>query len=1317
MRQPCHEAATTGCFWLTSGCNAVQFPDHEIPCRGQSKKTNYWHGQLLVATSVVSDMHDELFRDPSKETRLRIQDDQETLGERSSTSRSLWKEGDYLDGFLLEKMLGSGSSGVVFRAVDVKTERRCALKLLKSGSPDDWLRNKLGFRRMMPIAHPNLLRVDRIYQLNSCIALSMEEVKGVTFGEVIKRYQKLDSVEAYRRLLSLLRDFAKGLNEMHSHELLHRDIKPDNLMVDESERGRIIDYGLVDSFGLNRPVGGTSDFLVGTPHYFPPEVICTQLYLPAGDIFSLGIVILDALYSLQSRADGEQAGLERSRKNQRADAEQIGVAIQKLPDSVPSTILDACREMLEQEPSDRPTAMGLSRLGLPRTQTIHWHKKETLIGRTRECREVFAWVENVFDGDVGRFHITGPSGIGKTRFLDEVVDYIDSKNWGQVFRAQCRLREDHPLQAFDQICDAVTSRYMRDDREVMTLDPVSVELLHGVFPVLVNVLQPNMQFQPTGLRSENLDKFEAAARLTEQLRLMGPLFLVIDDSQWADRETLNLLDRLQSAIGKDGLGIITASREERDPQRTFSTHSIGLPPLALDHSVTIVRRAADRWALDVSDEIIEELAVSTLGSPFRLQQLADEFRTGGAVADLADADVMKLSSLDRLWKKRADRLSEEARGILTYVMTSGGRVSTQQLGELTSLGETVDVAISELAQQGLVTDEATGGECITIFHDRVADELIKTLPEEDVRLAHHAWAVLLINQNDPERQSARVAGHLFAANEPILAVPYAIAAAKDSERRLAMTEAGRWYAQVIAHVEDSEKIAFLRKASSCYAAASLPVEASLYYQELSTLVDSEEAIECRLMAMKFLLLCGRLGTIRDQLHELAEMLGVPVPMSSPMSRWGSSMRVLYQKMMLGSQALSETVQAVLGQTDKQQTDDSRHGPGDVSKLDRQRLQMCMSLIRPMTFLDTRYAYQLCLANLRLVRRCGSRVDQVHALIVEAVFDCHEHGRRRAQAQTNLMRIQPEVERLNSDRASAVWWSGIAHSHALSCRWFHVANPAKTSICHYQNVVDASGFEIAHMLWIDIWSNWFVGNWSEMFEVADTIADDAMKRSDLFQLVLVTGGFGCGAWLGRDRTQEVSQLQERCADFTLDSREANLFKVFEYIAQIQKCIYEGKYLEGWGFYQRLAGGLRQFPRASVQLARVSALAVGTLLATHNYAIDLTDEWFAHVQSLTRQLRRERIGFACLLADLYDGLLQLHLGRRKGNEQALQDAKQFLDSARNQAKEQHLLPFRFAAEDALVELQHGFSEGLLRGQMMKNEIVCPERFIKLYTVPLE
>ena len=1267
-------------------------------------------------------MQDEIFRDPSKETSLRLQDDKETLRERAKSDHSPWDEGDCLDGFLLEKKLGSGSSGVVFRAFDTTTERRCALKILKSCSPDELLRNKLGFRRMMPIAHPNLLRVDRIYQLGPCIALSMEEVRGVTFSEAIKKYRKLDPVQTYRILLSLLRDFSAGLDVMHSHELLHRDIKPDNLMVDESGRGRIIDYGLVESFGLNRTVGAGSNFLVGTPHFFPPEVICTQLYLPAGDIFSLGISMLEAIYDLQPQSHEQPSGLERSRKNQRADAKQIEAAIRALPDSVPGVILDACREMLEQEPCDRPTAMGLSRLGMPSTHSVSWHKQEPMMGRVSECEKLFAWVEDVFTGELGRFHITGPAGIGKTRLLNEVVDYIEGKNWGQVFRARCRLREDHPLQAFDQICDAVANRYMLDDREVMMLDPVSVELLKGVFPVLGNVLQPDMRNVMHDASPVGMDKFIAATRLTQQLRKVGPLFLVIDDSQWADRDTLNLLDQLQAAAGDAGLGIITTSIEDSDPQRTLATHTLKLNPLNLEDSLAMIKRAADRWSVDISDDMCRELALSAQGSPFRLHQLTDEFRPGGAVANLTGDNVAVLPSLERLWKERADRLSDEARGILTYVVTSGGYVSTQQLGDLTCLGETVDVAISELSQQGLVIDEATGGECITIFHDRVADELIATLPRQDVQLAHQAWAAWLMERRDAEPYSARIAGHLFAANEPALAVPHAVAAAQDSERRLAMTEAGRWYGRVIGHVDDAEKVIFLRKASRCYAAAALPVEASLYYQELSTLVGNDESIECRLMATRLLLRCGRLDTIYDQLHELAEMLGAPAPNRNS-SNFVAQVRGIGRTTVMEAKSLCQSILNML--PGKRRLQPLRHlDLGEFGsdsrtsmKLDRQCLHMCQTLIHPMIFFDHSYAYELCLANSRLAKKCGNRIEEVDALIVEAVFNCHDSGKMRDQAESNLALIRPEVEQLRSQRVSAAWWSGVAYSHALSCRWFHVVHPARTSFQKFQHLVGESGFEGAQMLWLDVWSNWFLGNWNKMFEVTGAMSDDALRRSDFFQVALMIGGFGRGAWLGTERIDDVAQLQKRCKDFTSDSKPANPFTVFDYLAQIQECIYQQRFSEGWRIYQQLDSGLSEFRNGTVQLARVAALTLGALLAIHLYVEQQDDDWLKRIRSMTGQLRREGIPFALMLADFYDGLMLLHLGQRVGPQQVMSECREALQCARVQAQQQHLSPYVLAVDDALAELEQTQSSDLLHNRMLQHGVANPERFRRLYTVPLK
>ena len=202
----------------------------------------------------------------------------------------------------------------------------------------------------------------------------------------------------------------------------------------------------------------------------------------------------------------------------------------------------------------------------------------------------------------------------------------------------------------------------------------------------------------------------------------------------------------------------------------------------------------------------------------------------------------------------------------------------------------------------------------------------------------------------------------------------------------------------------------------------------------------------------------------------------------------------------------------------------------------------------------------------------------------------------------------------------------------------------------------------------------------------------------------------------NRADDVSQLQTRCRDFTSGTHASNFFTVFDYLARIQECIYEKRFAEGWEIYQQLDGSLREVPRGTAQLARVSALNVGTLLAVHRYAEKQDDDWLKRIRSMTRQLRRELIPFALMLADYYDGLMLLQLGHRSGNEQAMSECRAVLRSARSQAQQQYLTPYVLAAEDALQEMEQGQSSNLLRSRMFQQGVVNPDSFSRLYTISL-
>ena len=517
-------------------------------------------------------------------------------------------------------------------------------------------------------------------------------------------------------------------------------------------------------------------------------------------------------------------------------------------------------------------------------------------------------------------------------------------------------------------------------------------------------------------------------------------------------------------------------------------------------------------------------------------------------------------------------------------------------------------------------------------------------------------------------------------------------------------------------MDEAEKIVCLRKASRCYAAAALPVEASWYYQELSTLVDQDESLDCRLMATILLLRCGRLDTVHDRVDELAGMLGIP---GRKMHRnlliaWARRIRRAFW---METKSVFESLRSLVTRRAKakplRSLNSSHHNPATVKsrKLDRQCQHVCNTLIYPMIFFDHVYAYELSATSSRLARKCGSRVEEIDAFIVEAALDCREFGSVRQEAEGKLELVRVEVEQLESQKVMAQWWAGIAYSHAFSCRWFLALHPAQTG-CRMTNVGE----------WIRsgtccglCWSRWFLEIGLSCLRKLQM--HQMMHCETIFSIGIDGCGFGRGAWLGRHRTGDAAELQKRYQEFTLNSGPSSPFAVLDVVARIQECIYEKNFLDGWKIYQRLDSGLLGVSGGGVQLVRIAALTVGTLVALHQHAQTQDGLWIKRIRSMIRALRRERIPFALMLADFYEGLMLLHDVERRDVEIVDEECIRIFQRARVLAEQQKLVPYVLAAEDALVVLERRQASGLLRERMLRAGVVDPVRFEMLYTVPAE
>jgi serine/threonine protein kinase len=229
---------------------------------------------------------------------------------RSSTPSSSknMDEGRFPPGTLLAQryrvvsLLGPGGMGEVYRANDLLLAQAVALKFL----PAQWtsheetltrFRNEVRIARQ--ISHPNVCRVYDIGEAESSTYLSMEYVDGEDLASLLRRIGRLPQDKA----LEIARQLCAGLAAAHDKGVLHRDLKPGNIMLDGQGQLRITDFGLA---GV---AGEVKDIRSGTPGYMAPEQRSGQEVTARSDIYALGVVLHEVFTGKRPSADSSHPDL------------------------------------------------------------------------------------------------------------------------------------------------------------------------------------------------------------------------------------------------------------------------------------------------------------------------------------------------------------------------------------------------------------------------------------------------------------------------------------------------------------------------------------------------------------------------------------------------------------------------------------------------------------------------------------------------------------------------------------------------------------------------------------------------------------------------------------------------------------------------------------------------------------------------------------------------------------------------------------------------------------------------------------------------
>lgn len=256
-------------------------------------------------------------------------------------------EGFYLGQYKLFDVLGRGGMGTVYLAEQTTQHRLVALKVIKSFAtctPETLVRFRREARASASLSHPNIIQTLGYEESHGRPFMTMEYVEGIDTAEQVERFGKLPWPQAADYMLQA----ALGLEHARLHGLVHRDIKPRNLLVATDGTLKIMDLGLCLWDGDEEDARTSRDIQVGTVDFMAPEqAVDCRLVDTRADIYSLGCVfyaLLSGRLPFVARTT-----VQKLLMHQTADPRPIHQHRHDLP----SPLADIIHTMLEKRPADR----------------------------------------------------------------------------------------------------------------------------------------------------------------------------------------------------------------------------------------------------------------------------------------------------------------------------------------------------------------------------------------------------------------------------------------------------------------------------------------------------------------------------------------------------------------------------------------------------------------------------------------------------------------------------------------------------------------------------------------------------------------------------------------------------------------------------------------------------------------------------------------------------------------------------------------------------------------------------------------------------
>ncbi|MCH9685096.1 MAG: serine/threonine-protein kinase [Deltaproteobacteria bacterium] len=360
----------------------------------------------------------------------------------------------FLGRFELLELIGAGGMGSVYAARDPQLDRTVAIKVLDEDLPADRLHEEA--RTLARLSHPNVVPVHEIGWHEGRAFVVMERIEGESLAQWLHREQR-----PWPEVLEVFVAAGRGLAAAHAVEVVHRDFKPDNALIDTEGHVRVVDFGLARSFNASASQAGGRVWLsvAGTPLFMAPEVVAGQPADVRSDQYSLCFAAHDALF-------GDDAAVVSAPPRRIRQALERGMA------RVPAqrwASLDALLGALDRDRTGarRPWGWLLGAVSVAAVAVAVSPRSEV-----DPCEQSARAVEEIWPGSI-RAAVVGHEGDSDVPSTAEALDaYAD--RWSSTRRSVCRAQAgvhaevclDSRLRTFTRVAEGLAATGLSPERQL-----------------------------------------------------------------------------------------------------------------------------------------------------------------------------------------------------------------------------------------------------------------------------------------------------------------------------------------------------------------------------------------------------------------------------------------------------------------------------------------------------------------------------------------------------------------------------------------------------------------------------------------------------------------------------------------------------------------------------------------------------------------------------------------------------------------------------------------------------------------------------------